>query len=82
MNDANRDLLVLSKSDELSPEELEHELLLLNTLLYHTENWETFCIANEVLDVNRHKVIRNPEKMQRILREKKDKPFVFTCNKN
>ena len=82
MNDANRDLLVLSKTAHLSPEELEHHVELLNTLLYHTENWETFCIANEVLDINRHKIIQKAFLIQKILREKRQKPFVFTSNKN
>lgn len=82
MNEANRDLLLLNKSDALSQEEIEREVALLNTLLYHTENWENFCIANEILDINRRKIIQKPEKIQRILRDKKNRPFVFTNNKN
>jgi len=82
MQDANRDLLVLSKTAHLSPEELERHVELLNTMLYHTENWETFCIANEVLDINRHRIIQKPLLIQNILRDKKERPFVFTSNKN
>jgi len=82
MNDANRDLLVLSKTAHLSPEELEHHVDLLNTLLHLTENWETFCTANEILDINRHKIIQKAFLIQKILREKRQKPFVFTSNKN
>ena len=82
MNDANRDLLVLSKTVHLQPDELERQLALLNTLLFDTENWESFCTANEILDVNRRKVIRKTFLIQKILSEKKQKPFVFVCNKN
>lgn len=82
MNDANRDLLVLSKTAHLSAEEIDYLVSLLNTLLRHTENWETFCNANEILDINRHKIIQKPFLIQKILREKTQKPFVFTSNKN
>jgi hypothetical protein len=82
MNDANRDLLVLSNSNHLSPSELERQLELLNTLLFHTENWESFSIANEIIDINRRRIIRKTYLIQKILTEKKIKPFVFTCNKN
>ena len=82
MNDANRDLLVLAKTAHLSPEEREHQVTLLNILLRLTENWETFCTANEILDINRGRIIQQPHQMQMILREKKEKPFVFTNNKN
>lgn len=82
MHDTNRDLLVLSKTAHLSDAELERQISLLNRLLYHTETWETFCTANEILDINRHRVIQKPHLIQGILREKKVKAFVFTCNKN
>ena len=82
MNESNRDLLLLNKADVMSQEQIEREVALLNTLLYHTENWDSFCIANEILDVSRRKIIQKPEKIQRILREKKNKPFIFTNNKN
>jgi hypothetical protein len=78
MNDVNRDLLVLSDTTRRSPE----ELAFLNTLLFHIENWETFSIAHEVIDVNRRKIVRDSFLIQRILTEKEVKPFVFTCNKN
>ncbi len=82
MKPANRDLLVLSNANHLSPEQQERQLALLHTILYHTENWQTFCSANEILDVNRLKIISKPHLMQRILSERVRKPFVFICNKN
>ena len=82
MPEANRDLLVLTKTVHLQPDELERQLQLLNTILFDTENWESFCTANEILDINRRKIIRKTYLIQQILTEKKQKPFVFICNKN
>jgi hypothetical protein len=82
MNPQNRDLLVLTKKVTMNPTELEHEVELLVDLLYHVENINAFSIANEVLDINRYKVIEKPHLVQKIIREKKLKPFVFISNKN
>ncbi len=82
MNDSNRDLLVLSKAAELSPDAMKRELALLNSMLYHAESWESFCIANEILNIARHKIISKPSRMQRLLSDKKHTPFIFICNKN
>ena len=82
MNPRNRDLLVLTKKEILNQEELEHEIELLNDLFYLVESSEAFCIANEVIDVNRYKVIRKLHKVRQILQEQRLKPFVFISNKN
>ncbi len=82
MNDSNRDLLVLSSTDHLTEEELDHQVLLLNKLLYEIETWNTFSTVNEIININRHKIIRKPHLVEKELREKRSKPFVFTCNKN
>ena len=82
MNPRNRDLLVLTKKEILNQEELEHEIELLNELFYLVESSEAFCIANEVIDINRYKVIRKLHKVRQILQEQKLKPFVFISNKN
>jgi hypothetical protein len=82
MNDANRDLLVLANSSHLSQSEWDRQVALLNTLLFDTENWESFSIANEIIDINHRRIIQKTHLIQKILTEKKLKPFVFTCNKN
>lgn len=82
MNDANRDLLVLSKTAHLSQAELDCQLAMLNKLLYEIETWGTFTAVNEIIDINRRKTIRKPYLIEKILRERTQKPFVFTCNKN
>jgi hypothetical protein len=82
MNPQNRDLLVLTKKVTLNPEELEHEVELLIDLLYEVEKIEAFCVANEVLDLNRYKIIHGKGQIQQIVKDKKLKPFVFISNKN
>ena len=82
MNDSHRDLLVLSKSEALSAEQKQREIEKLRSLLYSTETFDSFCVANEILDLNRHKRIHKKFIIQKILREYPIKPFVFIVNKN
>ncbi|NCI51943.1 hypothetical protein GWC95_18610 [Sediminibacterium roseum] len=82
MPGANRDLLVLTDAGQLSPAALERELLFLDSVLFHVENWEAFSIANEVIDINRRKIVRKTFLIQKILSERKVKSFVFVSNKN
>lgn len=82
MKTGNRDLLVLMKHDSVSDAAMEHEVDLLSTLLYSVENLQSFCIANEVIDLNNYKIIQKPHLIQQAIREKSHKPFVFICNKN
>ena len=82
MSPQNRDLLVLTKKDSINPSELEHEVQLLVDLLYQAERMDSFCIANEVIDLRRYKIIHKPHLIQRIVRARRAKPFVFISNKN
>jgi len=82
MSPQNRDLLVLTKKESMNPGELEHEVELLVDLLYHVENMNAFCNANEIIDVNRYKIIQKCRLVQRIVRERRLRPFVFISNKN
>jgi hypothetical protein len=82
MKTGNRDLLVLMKHGSISEAAMEHEVDLLSSLLYSVESLQSFCIANEVIDVNKYKIIQKPHLIQQAIREKSHKPFVFICNKN
>jgi hypothetical protein len=82
MSAQNRDLLVLTKKDRINPTELEHEVQLLVDILHSAEGIDAFCIANEILDLKRYKIIQKPYLIQKIIREKREKPFVFISNKN
>ncbi|MEP6512301.1 MAG: hypothetical protein ABJA79_00435 [Parafilimonas sp.] len=82
MNSRNRDLLVLTKKAAMNAEELEHEIELLNDLLYLVESCNTVCIANEIVDLNRYKIIQKIYQVRQLLKDSHLKPFVFICNKN
>ena len=82
MKTPNRDLLVLVKDEFVNEQFMEQELEQLNNLLFYYETIENFCVAHEVFDVNKYKVITKPRQMQEIIRQKELKPFQFICNKN
>lgn len=82
MKDMNRDLWLLCKQDYMTQSELDRQVDLLNTILYHTESWINFCTSHEILDINRRKIIRKPHLMQSILQDRKTKAFVFVNNLN
>ena len=81
MKGANRDLLVLSRKASPDPIELEHEVEQLHEILFHVECIYNFCMATEIVDINRAKIITRFSKMERIVR-KGLKPFQFIHNKN
>lgn len=82
MHPQNRDLLVLTKKQTMNAQELEREVELLVNLLFEAEKIDAFCIANEVIDLNRYKIISKPYLIQKIIRQRKAKSFVFFSNKN
>jgi hypothetical protein len=82
MKTCNRDLLVLVKDEHMNEQLMEQELEQLNDLLFHFETIESFCIAHEVFDVNKHKILYKKDTMQKIVRQKELRPFIFICNKN
>ncbi len=82
MHSPNRDLLVLTKNGTLNARELEHEVELLHELLYHVENMEVFCVANEVIDITRHKIRSKSHQVLRVAGRRILKPFLFISNKN
>jgi len=82
MKSVNRDLLVLTKYDVPDPVAMEQEIEFLNKLLFTVENLHTYCMVNEVIDVNKYKIIRKPHLIHQIIRERNIKPFVFIFNRN
>ncbi|HCL83691.1 MAG TPA: hypothetical protein DIC22_06940 [Chitinophagaceae bacterium] len=69
--------------DEFATEQfMATELEKLNDLLFQYETLETFCLAHEVFDLNRYKILKGTRYIQRIVRQQELKPFQFLCNKN
>jgi hypothetical protein len=76
----NRDLLVLLKSEFMSPQAIEQEVECLNDMLRCTESDDQFCIAHELVDRNR--ITSKPKKILRAIRFTELKQFRFLINKN
>jgi hypothetical protein len=79
MKNGSRDLLVLSK---IGHDDFANEDAQLNLLLHRAENFRNYCIANELIDLSRSKIIRSLHLMQQAIKDRLHKPFVFICNKN
>ena len=82
MKNANRDLLVLVKDAYTDKEAMQHELQQLNMLLVNFETLESFCIAHEVFDIQKYRVLTKRSQLQKIIEKDTLKPFMFICNKN
>jgi hypothetical protein len=81
MQENNRDIVVLSpKISNSIYKELEVDFL--HKILNSAESIFNICIANEVFDISKNKAIRKPIYVQKALRDRLGKPFVFICCKN
>ncbi|HTN07817.1 hypothetical protein [Agriterribacter sp.] len=82
MKTSNRDLLVLLKDEAMTNQAIEHEVEQLNDLLFHAESTDAFCRANEVIDMNKYKVLQDEKFLVQMMYQTELKPFIFLCNKN
>ncbi|MCS3797950.1 hypothetical protein [Niastella sp. OAS944] len=82
MKNANRDLLVLVKDAYTNKEAMQYELQQLNTLLVNFETLESFCIAHEVFDIQKFRILTKRSQLKKIIEKDTLKPFMFICNKN
>ncbi len=82
MKSPSRDLLVLSKKASIDKVEMEREIEKLNQLLFYAESIENLCLLTEIIDLNYYRIIRKPQKIEKILSNNKLKPFQFIHNKN
>ncbi|QES89547.1 hypothetical protein [Rhizosphaericola mali] len=77
----DRDLLVITRDKIYTDEQLQDYVESLTRMLFYAESMDNFCIANEILDLNRYKLINRPFRIKQIISEP-EKPFVFIVNKN
>lgn len=82
MKPASRDLLVLSKKASINKIEMEREIEKLNQLLFYAESIDKLCLVNEIIDINHYRIVRKPQKIERIISNSKLKAFQFIHNKN
>ena len=77
----DRDLVVLVGDRIFTEQELQRHIQHISAILSKAESMDSFCIANEIMDLNRYKLINRPFRIRQVVREKL-KPFVFIFNKN
>ena len=82
MKNANRDLLVLLKDDNTDQQIIGAQLAQLNKLLIRFETENNFCIAHELIDINRYKIVQEKNRLLKLLQQQELKPFQFLINKN
>ena len=82
MKSSNRDLLVLSKNISKDEREMQLEVEKLNQILFHVEAIENLCLANEIIDINNYKILRKPNKIEKVISNNRLKPFQFIHTKN
>lgn len=82
MNKSNRDLLVLFKQDLMTPQAIEHEVGWLHELLFNVERLDNFVTAHELIDLSKYKITNNSVDIKKMVRRKKEQPFLFLNNKN
>jgi hypothetical protein len=78
----NRDLLVLFKQEFKSPQAIEFEVEWLHDLLFDVEQVDNFVLAHEIIHLNRLKVLQTSFEIKKLLRNRKEQPFVFLSCKN
>jgi len=79
---SNRDLLLLSRNAAANKADLQLEVEKLHKILIEAESMKNFCTVNELIDINKYRIIDNPRKIERIIRQNNIKPFTFISNKN
>ncbi len=82
MNKSNRDLLVLFNQEVMSPQAMELEVNSLHEMLFHVERLDHFVSTHELIDLNKYKIYNNKVEMKKLIRSRKEKPFVFISNLN
>lgn len=77
-----RDVLIVSRLSYLSEKAMEKEMERVSRLLYGVEAIQHHCRSVELIDIARHKITRKPQHVIEALRQKQNKPFVFTFHRN
>ena len=84
---ATLDDIALQIADQMTKEREEFtesyaELEKLNELLHIIETIDNYCIAYEIVDINKYKIYHQRKKIIQVINQDKLKPFQFICNKN
>jgi hypothetical protein len=82
MKRQTRDLLLLRKDDVRDKTSIEMEVAVLNNLLQNVETTAALCVAYELIDINRYKILHDHLSISRVLKPNRLKPFQFLVNRN
>ncbi len=82
MKRQTRDLLLLRKDDVRDKISIEMEVAVLNNLLQNVETTASLCVAYELIDINRFKILHDHLSIARVLKPNSLKPFQFLVNRN
>ena len=66
----------------MNPQAIEHEVEMLHELLYSVERIDNLIVAHEVINLNKYKIISDPNVIRQIFSQRELKPFIFLNNKN
>ena len=82
MKRQTRDLLLLRKDEVLDEKSIEMEVAVLNNLLQSVETTAALCVAYELIDINRFKILHDQLSISRVLKPNALKAFQFLVNRN
>ncbi len=82
MKRQTRDLLLLRKDDVQDDTSIEMEVAVLNNLLQSVETTAALCVAYELIDINRFKILHDQLSISKVLKPNALKPFQFLVNRN
>lgn len=82
MKRQTRDLLLLRKDDVQDETSIEMEVAVLNNLLLSVETTAALCVAYELIDINRFKILHDQLSISKVLKPNALKPFQFLVNRN
>lgn len=82
MKRQTRDLLLLRKDEVQDEKAIEMEVAVLNNLLQSVETTAALCVAYELIDINRFKILHDQLSISRVLKPNGLKPFQFLVNRN
>ena len=82
MKRQTRDLLLLRKDDVQDDKSIEMEITVLNDMLQNVETTAALCVACELIDINRFKILHDQRSISKVLKPNALKPFQFLVNRN
>lgn len=82
MKRQTRDLLLLRKDDVQDDKAIEMEITVLNDMLQNVETTAALCVAYELIDINRFKILHDQRSISKVLKPNALKPFQFLVNRN